>query len=500
MSNSAARPHPALTTRAGRKREDTAQRLAEAERLIDERKTQQALEILQAVLTEAPMNALANCLLAQIAIEVGQPAQAIALLEQAETHGGRRIRARARCSRGEMLRIANRANEALAEFSAVLSQHKTGGADNVTAIAALVGMAHVNRARENHAEALECLDHAAALDPDSIPVLKALARLQFDRCDFVGSANTLRRILVRCQNDASVFNDLGGALTELRRLAEAEQAYRIAVRLDPGATVAMKNLAIVLGETSRTDEAAAILVQVLAQDPTDEVARHTHAALRGTDVPCRASEAYVRETFDAFARRFEDKLVAGLNYQTPQLIAAAVARLLPTPAEQFSVLDAGCGTGLCAPCLKPYAEKLIGVDLSPEMLKQARRREAYDELVEAELTSFLLNHPAEYDLIVAADVLNYFGDLDPVMSVFRAALRDDGLVAFSVERLGDDTPASGPFKLNPHGRFSHSEAYLRRYADTSGLAMLSLEAAILRTEGGRPAHGFIAVLKKSRAT
>ena len=36
------------------------------------------------------------------------------------------------------------------------------------------------------------------------------------------------------------------------------------------------------------------------------------------------------------------------------------------------VLDAGCGTGLCGPLLRPYAKRLVGVDLSSGMLERAR--------------------------------------------------------------------------------------------------------------------------------
>ena len=59
----------------------------------------------------------------------------------------------------------------------------------------------------------------------------------------------------------------------------------------------------------------------------------------------------------------------------------------PITLEALEVLDAGCGTGLAAPLLGPYARRLVGVDLSGAMLEQARALPQYDELVE-ELTKF----------------------------------------------------------------------------------------------------------------
>ena len=38
------------------------------------------------------------------------------------------------------------------------------------------------------------------------------------------------------------------------------------------------------------------------------------------------------------------------------------------------MLDAGCGTGLCGPLIAPHARRLVGVDLSGQMLAHARER------------------------------------------------------------------------------------------------------------------------------
>ena len=50
------------------------------------------------------------------------------------------------------------------------------------------------------------------------------------------------------------------------------------------------------------------------------------------------------------------------------------------PARQLSLLDLGCGTGLLAVHLGRLKGRLIGADLYPKMLEQARRREIYDDL------------------------------------------------------------------------------------------------------------------------
>jgi predicted TPR repeat methyltransferase len=64
-----------------------------------------------------------------------------------------------------------------------------------------------------------------------------------------------------------------------------------------------------------------------------------------------------------------------------------VLRRLAAPDGRCVALDAGCGTGLCGPLLRPYASELTGVDLSAGMLDRARPRQVYDHLEKGELSA-----------------------------------------------------------------------------------------------------------------
>jgi predicted TPR repeat methyltransferase len=168
-------------------------------------------------------------------------------------------------------------------------------------------------------------------------------------------------------------------------------------------------------------------------------------------------------------------------------------------ADGLAVLDAGCGTGLCAAALRPRAASLTGVDLSPRMLERARGRAIYDALEEAELTTFLLAHPAQFDVIAAADVLVYFGELAELFAAARDALRPHGRFAFTVERYepapeGSTLPAQAGYELQPSGRYRHAESYLRATAAASGFAVDELQRVELRLEQNVPVGGFLVLL------
>lgn len=281
--------------------------------------------------------------------------------------------------------------------------------------------------------------------------------------------------------------NLGGALRSAGRLAESIRCYARALEVDPTHGRAHEMLGRVLYVVGEHEAAAKIFRSWREVEPQNPVPAHMLAACSGTNVPARASDAYVRKTFDAFAASFDEVLLEHLDYHAPERLVVALTAVLGPPHALHDVLDAGCGTGLCAPRLRPYARSLTGVDLSPGMLSKARARGGYDELVEAELVSYLHAHPACFDVVASADTLCYFGDLAPAIGAAGVALRPCGWLGFTVER-NDDV---GEYRINPHGRYSHARDYVVRLLDAARFAAIDVMDAVLRREAGAPANGWV---------
>jgi predicted TPR repeat methyltransferase len=91
----------------------------------------------------------------------------------------------------------------------------------------------------------------------------------------------------------------------------------------------------------------------------------------------REPREYIVESFDAFADGFDAKLVDVLGYDVLQQLTSLV-RDATTPGRLSETLDAGCGSGLCGPWLRPMARTLTGVDLSSRMLEHAEKRSIYN--------------------------------------------------------------------------------------------------------------------------
>jgi predicted TPR repeat methyltransferase len=287
--------------------------------------------------------------------------------------------------------------------------------------------------------------------------------------------------------------NMGNLLRYQGKMAEAQTYYAQAVVLDIKQPGGRRGLGMTLSSLGRVEEAASVFREWAEKEPDNPEALHMLAACSGEDVPMRAANAYIKYVFDRFAESFEERLEC-LEYRAPELIFRAVARICGEPAGDRDLLDAGCGTGLCGPLLRPYARRLEGVDLSPKMLVRAKSTGSYDALEEAELTGFIASQKDAYDVIVSADALCYFGELQEVMTAVAKALKPDGFFIFTVERSdeGDGTAPAG-FHFRPSGRYSHQESFINRTIAEAGMQLVSMAQETLRHEMGRPVSGLVVI-------
>jgi predicted TPR repeat methyltransferase len=339
---------------------------------------------------------------------------------------------------------------------------------------------------------------AIAGDSDHYRAHSNLGSLLFDQSRESEAEKHYRRVIAIKADSAPDHFNLGCVLEVRGKLAEALEAFRTSLNYNPLSAIAYEHAARLEEQINGPVRAIELLDRWLAFMPNDPVALHMHAAFVGDQTTSRASDDYLRTTFDAFASAF-DKRLEKLKYKAPQIIGRCVESLYAGTGDGLDILDLGCGTGLCAPYVRPQARYLTGVDISSAMLDKARERGGYDELVEAELTTFLCAKKCDYDLIIAADVLIYFGDLLPVLQAAEIALRPDGNIAFTVEHYEESDAPSGYF-LNPHGRYSHTDAYVQQSLQQAGFVLLELSPVTLRTESGQPVKGLLVVAKATDDT
>jgi predicted TPR repeat methyltransferase len=242
----------------------------------------------------------------------------------------------------------------------------------------------------------------------------------------------------------------------------------------------------------------------------------------------RKPKEFVAELFDSFADSFDKKLVDGLGYKVPQIIGEAAKKI---GSNYKNVLDAGCGTGLAGRFLKPLvAELLVGVDASQKMLDIAakcttdrgcglkldgndndndneskeellydKEELLYDNLLVLDLEEMTLENTLNirsnddrsgFDLVVAADVLVYFGKLSNLLETFAKVSIDGSNLLFTAERATEDEAPLG-WRLLSSGRFAHTKKHAVEAASEAGYELVMYEEIVPRMEKGEEVRGHL---------
>ncbi|SFR47840.1 methyltransferase domain-containing protein [Litoreibacter janthinus] len=190
------------------------------------------------------------------------------------------------------------------------------------------------------------------------------------------------------------------------------------------------------------------------------------AGILGT-LPAGSSQSDMAETiFNKFAGDY-DQVLADIGYRVPEIVREMLAASPLKKSKHLNVLDAGCGTGLCAKLLRPYSKSLHGVDISAAMLEKAKAKKIYDGLTRSDLNQPATVPAGPFDLVVAADVLIYFGNLAPVLASLGQRVAPGGWLLLTVEN-GEALPSPG-FKLGASGRYKHSEDHVTSALTAAGM-------------------------------
>jgi predicted TPR repeat methyltransferase len=340
-------------------------------------------------------------------------------------------------------------------------------------------------------EALGLLNRALAQRPGSAPALNNLGNTLAQAGRHDDAVAAFNRALGLRPDDAKALRNRGTSLRALGRNPEALASLDAALALRPDYAEAIIGRAELLLALQRRDEAVEAFRRALPLGVNTELIRYALASLGDEPVPGTAPAGYVQALFDGYAANFDQHLVENLAYRAPDLLAQALADAAPPSGGR--VIDLGCGTGLCGPHLRPLAQHLVGVDLSGAMLAKAREAGGYDELVQGDIVAALRGQAQPFDIVVAADVFVYIGDLAEVFSAVWAALRPGGVFAFSVEA---HEAGQGDYVLGPTRRYAHALAYLQRLAAAQGLAVHSTRQAVLRQQGTQAVQGHLLVMRR----
>lgn len=403
-------------------------------------------------------------------------------------------------------------------------------------ISLLIYCGNIYLTEQNFDKAIYYYQKALSIAPENSVVLANLANTYYQKMDY-NNANIYANMFLKKNYDSDIGRIFGSTLLEMEKYSQAAKFFeqKINYEKDSGNISywdysyyaeaqynnhqknASYNTLNILSQLNIEDEdfhlnLGYFLYDIIRENGVGDIKEiienwyknniqsptviHWYNAFLKPHNLSQTNHHYVEKIFDAFALGFEDVLT-GLEYKVPEYISGFCHEFLSKKfIKNYSILDIGCGTGLCGNFLKKYSRfgKLTGVDLSEKMLLSARDKGVYNALICNDIIEFLKDEKTQYDVMCAADVLTYLGELDSLFFQLSKNIKNGGYFFFSIS---ENTQDNSNYILHSSGRFLHKFLYVKKCFSKYGFTLLKSDKEILRKEGENNVLGYIIAIKKT---
>lgn len=365
----------------------------------------------------------------------------------------------------------------------------------------LLGM--IRKFQNKYDDAIIYYDKALSIQPDAISVLinKGLVLQAMGKVD--DAIKLFQTVTKQAPTLAQIWHILAMAWLAKADLKQAIPCFEKAFELNPIDVELGVQLAKAYRHVGRTSECETVCKKVLETDPDNAEAlffQNAYSKQASHETLDRIPAEVTRQMYkgksempSSLGKSFNDSLTTTLEYKAPEVLNMAVRDQFGTVSKKIDVLELGCGSGLCGSKFSDIANLLIGTDISPDMLAGAKEKNAYSELYDADLIDALDNYESTFDLIIAMDVLCFFGDLTDIFNRCKRALKEHGIFGFSVVKPKSDAV----FELQTYGHFVHSLVHLEQVAESTGFKQVFVEELPLRREMNEDQYGYVCLYQRT---
>ncbi|WP_395463027.1 methyltransferase [Wolbachia endosymbiont of Cantharis cryptica] len=176
----------------------------------------------------------------------------------------------------------------------------------------------------------------------------------------------------------------------------------------------------------------------------------------------------IKQYFDYTGEYFVEHWLIAKQYRGHELVHMVITKIFNNSTSELSILDLGCGTGICGHFLKIHntGNRITGIDISNRMLNIARGcfikgKPVYNELIHIEMIEFLKQERNYlYDVIIFAEVLHYLHDFQAELELAKRSTSKKGTIICLIRRK----EGKGVDFVNKGDYFRHSESYIQHVA------------------------------------
>ncbi|MBM3131376.1 MAG: class I SAM-dependent methyltransferase [Chloroflexi bacterium] len=182
------------------------------------------------------------------------------------------------------------------------------------------------------------------------------------------------------------------------------------------------------------------------------------------------TETAARKIFGARASKY----TTSASHTDPQALAQLIA--LCAPDASCEALDIATGTGHTAFAFAPHVRSVIGIDLTPEMLAEARHLQAARAIANVDFriadVHQLPFRDASFDLITCRRAAHHFSDLARALAEMRRVLCAGGRIVIDDRSVPEDDALDAVMNELD---YYHDESHVREYRPSEWRQMLQAQ-------------------------
>jgi len=346
-------------------------------------------------------------------------------------------------------------------------------------------------AQSEHGKAKPFIEKAISLDPSYSDAHCNLGEIHKHFQQIDKAINSYLKSIELNVNNLNAYLGLGSLHSFQGNYKDAEYYLNYALKLNPYHPEILFNLGFLNYLKKSLDTAARYFKETIDYAPDHQYARYLLSAITGEGSPEQSPESYVKGLFNHYAEQFDEHLVNDLGYNVPDTMHTIFTEHA-NPSHTRNLLDLGCGTGICGEKFHNIFDHLTGVDLSENMIEKSKEKNIYHELHNDDVANFLKDSPIKYDLIIAADVFIYIGNIAEIIKSIYEKQEESGYFIFSIEK----SSSHDTFHLRTTGRYSHNASHIKKLLDDASYNIVTSQPTIIRNEKGTGIEGIIYLCQK----
>lgn len=347
------------------------------------------------------------------------------------------------------------------------------------------GLARVLLALGKDEDAIKHFIEAQKIDPYMPHLMENIGAYYHVKGMYANAVEYWSKALQITDNPIEINYNIGVSYHYMNRHEDALTYFMTVLAEKPNHAHAHMNVAAIALQNGQFKQAITHYEQALEADPNNTEVQYILSALKKDPQGfTKAPEQYVANLFDQYASYYNQHLTKMLRYQLPEKVELILHENLKKEPVH-NILDLGCGTGLMGATLLPFSQTLTGVDLSQNMLLEAKKTHAYTHLHQSDCVKYLQTSSV-VDVILALELCPYLGDLEPLFQSVKPKLKH--LFIFSIETTSDKS------HLSENARFQHNPEDVKALLTELSFTIVEAQPTTLRTQNARPVPGYLFVV------